>query len=69
MNLPDKSGVRPLLLACHTGDIKIVEFMYKNGADSLLAFTKECSVLHICAERDFHEISKFLAENSAIELL
>ena len=62
VNLADKSGVRPLYLACHTGDAKTVSFLLKCGADPILARTKEASVLHVCAERDFQEICKLIVE-------
>lgn len=69
VNLADKSGVRPLFLACHTGDTKTVSFLLKCGADPVLARTKEASVLHVCAERNFHEICKLVVESAAKRLI
>jgi ankyrin repeat protein len=69
VNLADKSGVRPLYLACHTGDAKTVSFLLKCGADPILARTKEASVLHVCAERDFQEICKLVVEVAPKQLI
>ena len=69
VNLADKSGVRPLFLACHTGDTKTVSFLLKCGADPILARTKEASVLHVCAERDFQEICKVVVESAGKRLI
>jgi ankyrin repeat protein len=69
VNLADKSGVRPLYLACHTGDAKTASFLLKCGADPILARTKEASVLHVCAERDFQEICKLIVEAAPKQLI
>lgn len=69
VNLADKSGVRPLYLACHTGDTKTVSFLLKCGADPWLARTREASVLHVCAERDFQEICQLIVEVAPKQLL
>ena len=61
VNSCDLNGISPLMLACYLGDVSLVQMLLDNGADPLMASTKNnVTVLHVCAERGFVEIAKLI---------
>lgn len=54
LNVQEKSsGDTPLIAACRRGNVKVVEYLLKNGADVSLTNQKQRTCLHYVSKRKF----------------
>ena len=49
-------------MAAFKGDFALVKLLLDLGADPRVLGPQESNVLHVCAERGFHEIAKEIVE-------
>lgn len=59
-NLKDLKGVSVLFLATYIGDIKMVNLLLAKGGKVESASNSRTTLLHVCAERNFFELSKII---------
>merc|ERR1711924_150384 len=64
VNKQDLVGNTPLYMAAFKGNLQMVEFLMSKGSDPCLLSAQNSSVLHICAERNFHQIAKVIMESN-----
>ena len=65
VNKKDLSGVHPLFLSCFTGNFELTLLLIESGSDPLKAHNEVgATVLHICAERGFHEIAELILDQN-----
>ncbi|XP_077297855.1 uncharacterized protein LOC143919419 [Arctopsyche grandis] len=61
----DNFNDSPLHNACRQGNINVVEFLVKNGADVNCKSTSKQTPLHLAAMRGYEKVVKYLIENRA----
>jgi len=63
INKKDESGVHPLYLAVYCGHLDVTKFLLDNGAKpSLASDVQKATLLHICAERGYTELTTVICK-------
>ena len=62
LNIQDREGNTPLLIACRHGDEKIVCYLIKSGADITLKNNKGETAMDIAAERGFSDAIELMMD-------
>jgi ankyrin repeat protein/acyl-CoA-binding protein len=62
INLPNRYGITPLMLACRLKDTKIVHLLMKNGAIATQKGLNGMTALHMCVIHNYEEGIKVIVE-------